>query len=377
MDPLFGLVPGAIAGSVIAFVFGRSDASLVVTQADMTLMARVSRYLRWPWRDCEHQSVSRPALALPALVWFVALVLLLLAPSQSWAQVLESFEDLALRVNVDDQLRVEDRSGVKVNGRLTHLTPDEIAIQTEAGEKRFTRDTVRAVAVRGHAFRKSALIGAGLFAVLGAVTTCSHEGAEDCVIVGLFGAAPIGAGVGLSVGALTSRMRAVYRAPENRASVPRAAGAIGVQPSLLEDLALRVNLGDRLLVEAMSGGRITGRLTRLTADEITLQTAAGEKHFTREAVRQVAVRYQPLRMAVLIGAGAGAATGAVAACTGQKREECADASIIAGALGAGLGLAVGALIHKTTAVYPEREKRTSIVPTISRDAVSVRVIRRW
>ena len=61
---------------------------------------------------------------------------------------------------------------------------------------------------------------------------------------------------------------------------------------------------------------------------------------------------QPVLLAVLIGAGARAVTGAVAACTGPKREEWADAPIIAGAFGAGLGLAVGALIHKTTIVYP-------------------------
>ena len=172
-------------------------------------------------------------------------------------------------------------------------------------------------------------------------------------------------------------MKPVYRAPEDRASVPPSRAASGVQASLLEDLALRVNLDDQLRVEDQSGGRTTGRLTRLTADEITLQTAAGEKHFTRETVRQVAVRRQPLRMAVLIGAGAGAATGAVAACTGPEREECADAPIMAGAFGAGLGLAVGALIHKTTIVYPEPEKRTLILPAISRDAVGVRVSRRW
>lgn len=303
--------------------------------------------------------------------------LMLLAPSQGSAQVLQSFKDLALRVNLDDQLQVEDQLGVKATGRLTRLTRDEIAIQTDAGEKRFTSDTVRAVAVRGHALRKGALIGAGMLAVLGAVTVCSDEGVRNCAIVGSLGAAPIGAGVGLVIGALTSRMRAVYRAPENRASVPRSGGAIGVQASLLEDLALRVNLNDRLLVEDASGGRTTGRLTRLTADEITLQTAAGEKHFTRETVRQVAVRRQPLRMAVLIGAGAGAATGAVAACTGPEREECADAPIMAGAFGAGLGLAVGALIHKTTIVYPEAEKRTLVLPVISRDAVGVRVSLYW
>ncbi len=304
------------------------------------------------------------------------LALMLLAPSQGSAQAPQSFEDLALRVNLDDQLQVEDQSGVKATGRLTRLTRDALAIQTEAGETRFTRDTVRAVAVRGHALRKGALIGAGVFAVLGAVATCSNEGGARCGIVGLR-AAPIGLGVGLAIGAIIPRMKPVYRAPEDRVSVQPSRALSGVQASLLENLALRVNLNDRLLVEDASGGRTTGRLTRLTADEIALQTAAGEKHFTRETIRQVAVRHQPLRMAVLIGAGAGAATGAVAACKGPEREECADAPIIAGAFGAGLGLAVGALMHRTTIVYPEAEKRTLVVPVISRDAVGVRVSRYW
>jgi hypothetical protein len=172
-------------------------------------------------------------------------------------------------------------------------------------------------------------------------------------------------------------MRTVYRAQENRASVPPSGGALGVQASLLEDLALRVNLNDQLRVDDWSGVATTGRLTRLMAEEITLQTAAGEKYFTRETVRQVALRHHPLRMAVLIGAGVGAATGAVAGCVGPDREECADALIMAGAPGAALGLAVGALIHKTTIVYPESEQRTFIVPAISRGAVGVRVSRRW
>jgi hypothetical protein len=52
-------------------------------------------------------------------------------------------------------------------------------------------------------------------------------------------------------------------------------------------------------------------------------------------------------------------------------------AILAGAVGAGVGLAVGALIHKTTIVYPEPEKRTFVVPAISRGAVGVWVSRRW
>lgn len=303
--------------------------------------------------------------------------LMLLAPSQGSAQALQSFEDLALRVNLGDQLQVEDQFGVKATGRLTRLTREEMAIRTNAGEKRFMSDTVREVAVRGHSLRKGALIGAGVFAVLGAVAVCSHEGGGDCTIVGPLGAAPVGAGVGLALGALISRMTTIYRAPESRASVPRSRAASGVQASLLEDLALWVNLDDELRVEDQSGVRTTGRLTRLTADEITVHTDVGEQHFTRETLRQVAVRHQPFRMAVLIGAGAGAATGAVAACTGPERGECADAPIIAGAFGAGLGLAVGALRHQTTIVYPEAEKRTFILPVISRHAVGVRVSLYW
>jgi hypothetical protein len=319
----------------------------------------------------------RVGLLRRCLAVFVALML---APSQGSAQALRSFEDLALRVNHDDQLRVEDLSGVKATGRLTRLTRDAMAIQTEAGEKRFTSDTVRTVAVRGHALRRGALVGAGVFTVLGMVAMCSREpereGSANCVVRSL-GVPPFGAGVGLAIGALVPQMRAVYRAPEHRASVPPSGGEPDVRVSLLEDLALRVNLNDQLRVDDRSGVATTGRLTRLTAQEITLQTAAGEKHFTRETVRQIAVRHRPLRMAVLIGAGAGAAIGAVAGCAGPDREECPDAWIMAGAPGAALGLGVGALIHNATIVYPEPEQRTFIVPAISRGTIGVLVSRRW
>ena len=59
--------------------------------------------------------------------------LMLVAPSHGSAQALQSFEDLALRINLEDQLQIEDRSGVEATGRLTRFTRDEIAIQTEAG----------------------------------------------------------------------------------------------------------------------------------------------------------------------------------------------------------------------------------------------------
>jgi hypothetical protein len=309
----------------------------------------------------------KPVLSLTLLVSLTASAL------PVTAQPLQSFEDLALRVNLDDQLRVEDQSGARATGRLTRLTRDEITIQTDVGEKHFTSEQVRNVALRGHSLGKSALIGAGVFAVLGTVAAAARGGNA----AGPVAAAVLGSGAGLAVGALVPRMKGIYRQPQDRASVAPSRGASGIHASLLEDLALRVNLDDQLRVEDQSGVSTTGRLTRLTADEITIQTDAGETHFTRETVRQVAVRHQPIRATVLIGAGAGAALGAALACTGPDREECVDGPIMVGAVGAGLGLAVGALIHRTTIVYPEPEKHTVVWPAISRAAVGVRVSLRW
>jgi hypothetical protein len=51
--------------------------------------------------------------------------------------------------------------------------------------------------------------------------------------------------------------------------------------------------------------------------------------------------------------------------------------MLAAGLGAGLGLAVGAVIHQTAVVYPEPDTKVSVLPVISRDAVGIRVSRRW
>jgi len=54
--------------------------------------------------------------------------LMLPVPSQGSAQVLQSFEDLALRVNLDDQLQVEDRSARDAkNARTLRSWPAALA----------------------------------------------------------------------------------------------------------------------------------------------------------------------------------------------------------------------------------------------------------
>jgi hypothetical protein len=162
----------------------------------------------------------KPALSITLIAYLLA------SPLPVIAQPLQSFENLALRVNLDDQLRVEEQPGVKATGRLTHPTRDDITIRTDAGEKHFTSEQVRKVAVRGHSLGKSALIGAGVFAVLGTVAVAVHGGNAGA---GSLGAAAIGAGVGLAVGALIPQMKTVYRPPEARASVPQSRDYIGGQ----------------------------------------------------------------------------------------------------------------------------------------------------
>jgi hypothetical protein len=163
-------------------------------------------------------------------------------------------------------------------------------------------------------------------------------------------------------------MNPVYRSPEGTISGSRSRSIGGAEPSLLEELGAWINLDDRVHIEERSTIKTTGRLIGLTDTEMTLETASGEKRFTREALGQVAVRHHPLRAATLIGAGAGAAAGGLAACFTDDKSECPDATLIGAGLGAGAGILVGVLVHRTTVVYPaprrEQHRTVRVVPLI-------------
>lgn len=292
--------------------------------------------------------------------------LTLLAPSTLSAQTLTSFGELPLRLNLDDRVRVVDQSGAAVTGRLMRLTRDVLAIQVDATEKELPGAMVRAVAVPRHPLGKGALIGAGVFAILGVVACVRHDETSECGI-GPIAAAPLGAALGMAVGAGITRMKTIYRAPATGSAAPPSPAP--ADPA--DDLALRVNLDDQIRVEDRAGERVAGRLTRLTADAITIQTRDGERQFARATIHRIEVRRHPIRSAVLIGAGVGAVLGALAACTGDDTSECPDGAIFGGAGGAAAGLAVGSLIHKTTVVHLEAERRAVLWPVISRESIGV------
>jgi hypothetical protein len=148
------------------------------------------------------------------------------------------------------------------------------------------------------------------------------------------------------------------------------------QLQAFQDLAPRIKLNDRLQIEDQSGARITGRLARLTSDEIAIQTNVGEQRFTSADVRSVAVRHGSGRWGALIGAGVGAVVGAALECGGGEHEYCSEGVVMLGIFGTGVGAAVGAFIPRTTTVYRTR-KQAFASPVFSRRAIGVVASLRW
>jgi hypothetical protein len=162
------------------------------------------------------------------------LSIVLFAPSSSDAQPTSSFDDLAQRVRSGRRVQVEDRAGAKATGRLVALTSDHIVITTRQGERRFPRNEVAAVSLRGNYVRWATLLGAGIGAALCIpCTTGEHADRDAPVLTGL-----LGAGAGAIAGALIPRTAVLYRAADGPAVTsfaigPTAArGAVGVRAIL-------------------------------------------------------------------------------------------------------------------------------------------------
>jgi hypothetical protein len=149
------------------------------------------------------------------------------------------------------------------------------------------------------------------------------------------------------------------------------------QSGLAAELGRRVQPGDGIELEDRSGVKTRGRLVRLSDDEITLDANSAEAHFKWGTVQKVSLRSRHIGTAMLVGAGGFVLYGALTECHGGKEHYCAE-SIVMGSLFGGLGgLLAGQFIHTSTIVYPLPERRVSVQPIISRDAVGLRASMRW
>jgi hypothetical protein len=247
------------------------------------------------------------------------------------------------------------------------MTRDEIAIATGTGEQRVTPPTAREIAVRRPPHRTGVLIGAGIGSVAGALAACVPSDRSECadgpILLGA-----VGAGVGLVLSALIPRVTPVYR--DEGVTTPGREPAW--KPGDLDALALRVDLGDWIRVEDQSGTRVSGRLTDLTGEAMTIESDAGPRRFTAASVRNVSVRGYRLRLGALIGAGALTAL-ALPAC--RSNSDCKP--LAAAPFGAGIGLAVAALIPRMTVVYPAESRALTWGPAVTRRGMGIRVNVRW
>ncbi len=139
-------------------------------------------------------------------------------------------------------------------------------------------------------------------------------------------------------------------------SLVGVAAAASAQPvDRFADLALRVNVGDAVTVEVQSGVPVTGRLVRITAEQIAVAGPdARERVFVAAEVQRVRRRGDGLgngfRIGAFIGGAAGCAVSGVF--SGEFRAaDCMQGALIFAAAGAGLGLALDAMHSGSTTVF--------------------------
>ena len=152
---------------------------------------------------------------------FLALAFVMTAASAAFAQpnAAQSFEQLQVLVSAGDAVKLIDRDGNRVAGRIADLSGSRLILNVNGTKRTFVETDVREVRRRGgDSLANGAWWGFGVGAgigTLGVASWCATElsscsGAE-LLIIPLYGA--LGAGVGVGVDALIRGERAVYRAP--------------------------------------------------------------------------------------------------------------------------------------------------------------------
>lgn len=300
-------------------------------------------------------------LVIVAAISFVVLT----EPAVAQARNGASFAELPLRIDRDDQVRVVDMTGAKHTGRVLSFGRDGLTISTGDAPRLFAEPDVRQVYRSAASTGRGALIGAGVFTLVGAAVCDNSSVGAACPF--LFGLT-FGAGTGALVGAWIPSMHTVYRAPSTQASArPRAASPAA--PSLLDDLGMAVNLGDRLTVEPISGGASSGTLSWLSGDGFGIRSGASEElSFTRGNVRRVSVLRSRARLGTLVGFAALSAL-----CLPSAGSDWPDALLLCGGPGAGLGALVGRAFRRATVVYPASTPRLSVSPALGRAGAGVLV----
>ena len=148
-------------------------------------------------------------------------------------------------------------------------------------------------------------------------------------------------------------------------------------PMSFQDLATSIKPGDQVRIEDHAGARITGRLTRLTPDEIRIEAGGSEQVMASRDVRVVSRLQGSVRRGMLIGMGVMVPLLAFSECRGGKNHYCGEGLEWGVVLGAGLGACAGGLLPRTTTVYRAGKGEARLAPVLSRHAVGIRAQLSW
>jgi hypothetical protein len=163
-----------------------------------------------------------------------------------------------------------------------------------------------------------------------------------------------------------------------------------------DDLQTTLKPGDTVQVTTTSGDRLKGDVLEVSASglELRIKTprpesstpAAAQRRVAENDVRQITIEHRDrLWNGVLIGLGATAFPGIATIAWGLSAAnagyatgaELAGAGIVILGIGAGIGAAVDASIHRRATVYlrlpPTRSSRISVAPLLARRAEGVRL----
>ena len=163
-----------------------------------------------------------------------------------------------------------------------------------------------------------------------------------------------------------------------------------------DELQTTLEQGDRIEVTTARGDRLTGDVLEVSAAglELRIKTprpeaatpAAAQRRLVENDVKQIVIEHRDrLWNGTLIGLAVTAFPGIVTIAMGLSAAdegystgaEVAGAGIVILGIGAGIGAAVDAAIHRRTTVYlrlpAQRSSRISVAPLVSRTAGGMRV----
>jgi hypothetical protein len=151
--------------------------------------------------------------------------------------VAPSFEQLAVLVPPGNTVTLMDLAGSRISGRIDTLTSSKLSLDVNGSTRDFNEADVAAIWQRpddplGNGARRGFFIGGalGALSVLGCMGECSDSWASAAGGMSLMAA--IGAGIGISIDALSRERQTIYRRPAPAARVTIAPHRAGASVSL-------------------------------------------------------------------------------------------------------------------------------------------------